>query len=82
MAHTDLDLKPGMMVFQDPADGVCEHFCFGSNRMTYYNSESGTIIWNFRTKTWKGRKIIQLSYKGNCTQYVKYTNMRMDSRPF
>ena len=54
----------------------------GSNRMTYYNLESRTIIWNFRTKTWEVREIIQKSYKGTCTQNRQHTNMRMDCRPY
>ena len=50
--------------------------------MTYYNLESRTIIWNFRTKTWEVREIIQKSYKGTCTQNRQHTNMRMDCRPY
>ena len=51
--------------------------------MTYYNLESRTIIWNFRTKKFNRRPIIQPSYDGtSCTQYVQYANMHMDCRTY
>ena len=53
----------------------------GSIRMAYFNLEPRTIIWNWGTKTWKLREIIQQSNNGTCTQKIKFANMHMSCRP-
>ena len=60
---------------------ILSTFKNGSIRMTYYNLEPRTIIWNFRTVTWKLREIIEQSYNETCTQKIQYTNMLLGCRP-